>query len=652
MTMIAAVIGVLVIPNPWSLTKGSSSLPDDLVTDVVKRGPFKVSVVEKGTVDSSRNVTLSSSVEGNTTIISIVPEGSKVKAGDIVCELDSSALRDKAKQQEINVTQALAALSKATEDLKIQENQNESDIAAAELAVELAGLDLTKYVEGELIQQTNELQGQLAIDKEELIRAEESYEFSKGTAKKGYLSQNDLEASRLKVQSAKLKVSSTDEKLRVLLKFSKVRQIAELKANAIEFERELERVKSKAKAALSQAKAEYESKRMTDEVEQDKAKRWKEQIAACQLKAPIDGEVVYANQDSGRRSGNNQKVIESGASVYERQAIIKLPDNTHMKVDTKIHESRISQVRIGLPVSVIIDAYPHISFEGVVEQIASVPMSGNWMNMDLKEYECVVTITDRDIKKVSMLRPGLTAKVEIMVSMRANILQAPVQSVVQVGETRYAYVATPDSKPQRRQLVIGETNDLGVEILEGLSEGEKLILNPRTRFAEEIQELESVLKNERSAEADAAAEQVVIPASNAAPGKEARPPRDGAKKEGSPSGEGDNLKSAAGPGSSPEAGPGQGNARRGPRTFADVDKNGDGTLSEDEVPERMRPLFSAIDANADGLIQQEEYTKAIEDIRNRFGGGRPADGGSGEGGEGGRRGRRGGGEKSGGDASP
>ena len=66
-------------------------------------------------------------------------------AGDMVCELDSSTLVEKEKQQQIDVTTSRADLEKAGKNLEIQETTNESVLAKAELAEKLAELDLRKY---------------------------------------------------------------------------------------------------------------------------------------------------------------------------------------------------------------------------------------------------------------------------------------------------------------------------------------------------------------------------------------------------------------------------------------------------------------------------------------------------------------------------
>ncbi len=165
-------------------TTKQSVLPANLITKRVSPGRFRITINEKGFLNSQRNETLTSLVPGATTIISIVPEGTYVQEGDIVCELDSSALEEKARQQEIDVTKADAAFSAAKENLEIQKNQNDSDIAIATLTLELAKLDLQKYLEGELPQQQGSIDGQIRLKQEELARKRESYEFIKRMAKK------------------------------------------------------------------------------------------------------------------------------------------------------------------------------------------------------------------------------------------------------------------------------------------------------------------------------------------------------------------------------------------------------------------------------------------------------------------------------------
>ena len=98
-----------------------------------KRGDFLISVVVGGTIEAVNEVVIRSEVEGTSRIIFIVPEGSYVRKGDLVVELDSSAAQDAVNQQQINVEKAEFALIQAKQQLDIQRSVVESDIAAAQL---------------------------------------------------------------------------------------------------------------------------------------------------------------------------------------------------------------------------------------------------------------------------------------------------------------------------------------------------------------------------------------------------------------------------------------------------------------------------------------------------------------------------------------
>lgn len=483
-------------PQPWyrpiteivnSWMPGQERIPADLLLKGINRSRFRITINEKGYLNSQKNETLSSLVPGSTTIISIVPEGKFVQKGDIVCELDSSALEEKARQQEIDMTKAESAMSAARENVEIQINQNASDIAIATLALELAALDLQKYLEGELPQQRNSILGQIRLKEETLARKRESYEFTKRMAKKGYRSLSDLEAERIAVTQAEIELKVEQENLRVLENFTSKRDIAQLKSDATEFERELERVKKKADAALSKAQSEYEACKLTLQVEKEKYQEWLTQIGNCKLRASQNGEVVYANQNSSNRRGNNEPDIYEGATVRERQAIINIPDNSRMKIDARIHESMISKLRVGQPVLIRADAQPGEVYHGVVSDISSVPLSGSFPNFDLKEYQVGINLTDSS-EKVGSLRPGLSANFEVVVDDRDNVLQAPIQSVVQIGRKYYSWVVQ-GQRITRRQVQIGSSNGTDIEILDGLDAGEQVVMNPRSKFATEITEL-------------------------------------------------------------------------------------------------------------------------------------------------------------------
>ncbi|MCA9016079.1 MAG: efflux RND transporter periplasmic adaptor subunit, partial [Planctomycetaceae bacterium] len=495
MAVVVAGIAVLTVPalrTPlFSALASGPKKNTTYITDKVTKGPFRVTVTERGQLDSLNNVTLTSKVKGYTTILSIVPEGTMVKAGDLVCELDSALLVDKEKQQQIQVTQAEAELKQAEENVAIQKTQNDSDISAAKLALELAKLDLEKFQKGESQRDLNVKEGAITKSREDLQRAEENFEFSKRIAKKGYKNQNDVEADRINVVKAEIDLEIAKEDLKVEKEYVQKRKERELDADVLEKERNLERVQRKGIATLAQFEAKLKASQLTYEVEKSELERMREQIVACKMIAPQNGQVVYANQDSGRRS-SGEDVIEEGTEVRERQAIIQLPDFTQMKVDARIHESKISMIQQGLPVDIRVDAFPDQIYQGRVDQVSSVPISSNWMRPDLKEYKATIKIIPNGAD-ITKLKPGLTAEIEIRIEERDNVIQVPVQSVITIGDQRYMFVLAADGAPLRREVKIGQASDTMIEVLDGVKVSEEVILNPRTHFADELIDLEEQL---------------------------------------------------------------------------------------------------------------------------------------------------------------
>ena len=585
LSLAGAVWAGTVKPTEWLSRWVGPSKTDfsHLSTKVAEKKSFLISLSVQGYLDSLGNATLSSGVEGTTTIIMIVPEGTIVEKDQVVCELDAAALREKAKQQEITATQADAAMSKAKETLEITKTQNKSDISAVELKQALMILDYETLIQGEYPLQKNELNSSVELAKEELVRAKDNYEFTKQQVKKGYRTQNEMEANRIAVKQADLKVKGAEGKLVLLEEFTKKRTKAVYEANSEELMLELDRVNLKCTSAETQAAKDYDAQKLTSAAEQEKLERLKQQIAACIMKAPIAGQVVYANMQSSNFGRSSGETIEQGATVRERQAIINLPDVTQMKVDCRIHESLIGNIRLNLPARIKIDAFPDRMFKGVVAHVSSVPMSGRWPNTDLKEYETEIKLID-DPEVINKLRPGLTAQVEILVDSRENVLQVPLQAVLAVADKQMAYVLTGQG-PERRELVVGQSNQSHVEIKSGVTAGELVIMNARSQFGEQISLLEAELNANKAKNAPV---EIIPPASIPPAGATDAGPA-GPTKGGPPEGEGGPDRAAR---------------------FTQMDKNGDSQLSLDEADERMKGQFPTMDKDGNGSVSREEYLSA------------------------------------------
>lgn len=552
--LIAAAGGTLLIPSVREAVFRTETVKSQdsgaYILHPVGKAPFKIEISEDGKVDSVRSATLSSNVKGTTAIISIVPEGTivgpptvagfdgfveltdissstaqvrlvqpeadskdyeitlgkwsrvlvghgqKVRkgdflVGDVVCELDSSSLVDLEVAQQIRVTNVRAALETAETNLKIQETTNEKLLAAAELAEKLAQLDFDSYTAdgGEFEQAEETILGDIKQNEEELAIAQEQYERKRELARKGYTSLYDLEAARVQVTQKRILLNVKQGELEVLRNFTQERTEEELQQLAEDTKRDTRNAQLENEAAMAQRRADLEAAVLTLKVEEETLDRLQRQIAECRLVAPQAGEVVYSKPDN--RSGD-PIVIEAGTQVRERQEIVKLPDLSEMKVKTRIHESRIRQVKVGQQVEIHVSSLPDLQFHGTVETLATLPVPGAWPNRDQMEYESSITITD-DESMTSQLKPGMGAEIRIIVEERdESVVQIPVQAVLPIAGQYFTYVLG-DAGPQRRSLSVGLSNDTFTEINDGVAIGENVILNPRTHFSNEINQLEQDL---------------------------------------------------------------------------------------------------------------------------------------------------------------
>ncbi|HVJ68617.1 MAG TPA: HlyD family secretion protein, partial [Caulifigura sp.] len=444
--------------------------------------------------------------------------------------------------------------------------------------------------------------GKVAIAKEAWVQAVESLDYTKRQVAKGTSQQNVQEAARIKSEQSKFDLESAEMELKVLEEFTKRRTESELKAKALESERNLARVKISADAKLAQFEKEVTAKTLSLAVEKEKWERYSKQKEACTLHAPQDGEVVYANLSSDGRSGRSSSsgpAIEIGATVYERQPIINLPDVTLMKVGCRVHESLIGRIRKGLAARIRVDAYSQEPFAGHVAVVSSVPMSGRFPNYDLREYDTQIYLTD-DVDRIRKLRPGLTAAVEILIDNRDAVRQVPMQGVVAVADQHMAFVLGKNGHVEQRMIEIGQTNQSHVEIIKGLEEGDRVVLNPRTYFASEIAAVEAKIAADKpkallAATDEAAAKIAGAPAApvGAAPGGAAP--------------------GAGGPGAGGPGGSGAGGSRGNfdpKEAFTRFDADSSGSLSAEELPAPMQSRFAAMDTNSDGKISLEEFVAA------------------------------------------
>jgi len=458
-----------VLPAPWKAStpgKNEQGAP-------VRRGPMHIAVTVSGNLKASDTVRMASGVEGRTTILSLAPEGSQVAQGEIVCELDASALVEQRIQQSITVGRAEAALVKATQARAIQESQNKSDIDKAGRVLAFAQQDLEMFLEGERQLELEKSQQAIDLAREEAQRTHDRLTWSQELNTKGFLTAIELEADRISEHRSTVLLQQATRERELLERYKLPRRESELRAAVEEARLERERVELQSSARLVDFDSDVRSCTASLELERERLTRFESQIEKAKLRAPSDGYVVYAQRDS------DDPPIGPGVEVKEREEILAIPSSDGMTAEVKLHESVLKQVEVGQACKITVDAMPGTELAGRVDFVAMLPdQNSRWSNPNLRVYRCEVAITSAS----PGLRPGMSCAVEIQIEELADALFVPVQAVFRDGTRTLSFVVD-DGEVEQREVRVGRYTELWVQVLEGLSEGESVLLQAPPGFS-------------------------------------------------------------------------------------------------------------------------------------------------------------------------
>jgi len=544
----------------WWQTKGSgmySPSKDDPILHEVVSGPFDHIVLEQGEIESSSNNEVKCEVKGRggsgTPILSLVAEGVIVKKGDKLCQLDSSSLDQDVKNQRIVVSTV------------------DSNVISSEAAVSKAAIAKQEYLEGTYLTERKAILSEIALAEQGVRKAELSLQSAERLAAKGTLKALQIESEQFAVQNAQSTLESAQGRLRVLDKLTKEKMLVQLNSD------------------IETARAKLESDKSNLLEEKEKLQEIQSQIKACAVLAPADGQVVYANRQGSR--GGSDFTVTAGALVREQQTIFLLPDPSRMQVKAKINESRITLIRDGMPVKINVGAAAD-ELLGRVTKVNKYAEQGNMWGPTVKEYVVLVQILDPPQE----IRTGMTAEVRIFVEQIADAIQLPVHAVYEVKKHHFALVKKGDSW-DTREIKIGATNDKYVTVVDGISEEEMVVLDPRNHLDKmKIPEIEEV--DDRDKLAKIAAESPKMDTA-AGSGKDGGDGPSGGPPSGAPSAGGMNPDAIAA------------------TLLGRMDTNSDGKLSVAEVADndRMKSSFADYDTNKDGSIDLAEM---VVQLQKRF----------------------------------
>ena len=481
-----------------------SSTPVAAATPIpVRRGTITATVSSSGSMAAVSQAKLAFQSAGRLTEL-LVKAGDRVKKGDVLAKLDSSDLELQVAQAEVALEQArlkLAQLKEGPKEVEIaaarasyesavtkyndlKASPKPEDISAAEAAVRDAEVALANAQDTLVLTQKSATVSKNVRDREnEHNWYEARYGETLAKFNRGEASQADLDKDYSNLLTAKERLDSARAEAQMALRKAEndVEKAKETLSKAQENLREIkagptaDQLKA-AEAAMLTAQSQLETKTQgasaTDIATQEVAVRLAEAtlnqrkllLEKAPLIAPFDGVIDSVG-------------VSVGEQVAESKEVMTIVNLNQFRVDARVDETDVSRLAVGQSATVTVDALPDQRMTAHVAFIGAIPTT----SQGVVTYPITLELDPTEVP----IRPGMTANVAVEVTRRENVLLVPNRAIRTQGRNRTVEVMV-NGKTEQRVVTIGLSNDQYTEVLNGLQEGDVVLIPATTTAAPRV----------------------------------------------------------------------------------------------------------------------------------------------------------------------
>ena len=423
----AAVALALVVAVYWTRTGVDAAL-----VATVERGEMVATLTTSGTMRPIQSITYRSPVPGrDIEIRELAPEGSHVKAGDLIARLGTTEL-------EIDLDRVKQELRQAQMDLQVAEGEWEEATATVR--------DVT---EGEGALSVEEARSNLQRAAKKVERLREEFSHLQPLMDKGFITRDELAKTRDQLDEAEDELGLARRRTDVLVQMAHPRE------------------QKRAALQLSQKAAQLGQTRTRVAEAQARLELLTRLINACTIYAHSPGLLVYEEFVNV----NPRRKVRVGDRVFATQGIVTIPEVNRMVVEASIGEAEVHRVKHGQPATIRVEAFPDLRLTGKVSRVGTLASASATRPFDEKRFDLIIEVD----ATTAELRPEMTARADIVVGTRKDVLLVPVTSVFEKQGSFVAYVVSRN-KVEPRPVDLGESNDRMVEVVSGLREHERVSL--------------------------------------------------------------------------------------------------------------------------------------------------------------------------------
>jgi len=188
------------------------------------------------------------------------------------------------------------------------------------------------------------------------------------------------------------------------------------------------------------------------------------------MRSPIDGVVV---RESFWRGGMQQGQFDTGDTVTPGTTFLKIVNPGDMQVMASISQTVADEVRVGQPAVIRFDGYPDLKLPGRVRLVGQMA-AGGWRQQFWTRWMSVtLDILGSDPRVI----PDLSTSADIVVGRKENALRVPMAALTNEGIRTFVQVFQ-EGRAERRQVEVGLRGQDHAEILSGVKEGDRVLVQP------------------------------------------------------------------------------------------------------------------------------------------------------------------------------
>jgi multidrug efflux pump subunit AcrA (membrane-fusion protein) len=412
---------------------------------------------------------------GSLTVLKAVEQGTAVKKGDTLVELDLEKIDQAIRDLQVDRHLSDLALQQAEEELPVLEKSTPLDLAAAERFRKQADEDLKKFVEVSrpLAEETANNGVKNAAYFVEYAR-EELKQLQKMYRNKDLTEETEeiiLKRQRHMVEMAEFNLRSAKVRQEETLKVSLPRQEQSLRNAAAKQAIAWDKARNTLPLAVSQKRLSLQKLKYEHERTLEKLDNLLKDRELFTVRAPADGVVYYGKCTRGEWTAAStvRAKLQPGGTLPAEEVFMTVVTPRPLLVHAAVEEKDLRLLRAPMKGRAVPAAYPDLRLPAQLLWVSNVPESAG-------SFQARIGIEAGN--GADRLMPGMACTIKLTAFNKKDVLTVPAGAVFtdeDNDEDHYVYLASQKGKPEKRPVRVGQSANGKTEVLGGLSEGDEVL---------------------------------------------------------------------------------------------------------------------------------------------------------------------------------